>query len=128
MVGNLHHGFRLRSGVPALDRGRFLIAPASCSRAMFSILHIDTSMSRYLDIHKTEMDEYFDAQVSSRYVLTVTRIKKTSSMTIAGKDDRKKTTISLPTSQYRALKIYAVQNDKEMSEVVSEALHKLGIG
>ena len=41
--------------------------------------------------------------------------------------ERKRTTIYLPTAQYRALKIYAVQNDKEMSEVVSEGLKKLGI-
>jgi hypothetical protein len=47
-----------------------------------------------------------------------------------GGDDkrgRKRTTVYLPVAQYRALKIFAVQNDKEMSEVVSEALSKLGI-
>jgi hypothetical protein len=57
-------------------------------------------------------------------VVTKSKNRATSS---APPDDRKKTTISLPAAQYRALKIYAVQNDKEMSEVVSEALSKLGI-
>ena len=33
----------------------------------------------------------------------------------------------LTKSLYRALKIYAVNHDKDMSEVVTEALHKLGI-
>lgn len=39
----------------------------------------------------------------------------------------KRTTIAFPTAQYRALKIYCVQNEKEMSAVVCEALAKMGI-
>ncbi|HZS41416.1 MAG TPA: hypothetical protein VFF06_31520 [Polyangia bacterium] len=45
----------------------------------------------------------------------------------ADKTDRKQTTIYLPKDQYRSLKVYAAQNDLEMSEVVSEALKKFGI-
>lgn len=41
--------------------------------------------------------------------------------------ERKRTTVYLPTPLYKALKIYAVQNDKEMSEVVVEGLRKLGL-
>lgn len=40
---------------------------------------------------------------------------------------RKKVTLYLPEAQWRALKVHAAQNDKEMSEVVSAALSKLGI-
>ena len=39
----------------------------------------------------------------------------------------KRTTIAFPTAQYRALKIYCVHNEKEMSAVVCEALAKMGI-
>ena len=42
-------------------------------------------------------------------------------------DLKKKVTLHLRTSQWRALKVYAAQNDKEMSEVVSELLTQAGI-
>ena len=42
-------------------------------------------------------------------------------------EERQRTTIVLTKSLYRALKIYAVNHDQDMSEVVTEALHKLGI-
>lgn len=40
---------------------------------------------------------------------------------------RQRTTIVLPKSLYRALKIYAVNHDQDMNEVVMDALAKLGI-
>jgi hypothetical protein len=55
------------------------------------------------------------------------RQKGSGSSKTEEKTDTKRTTITLPTAQYRALKIYCVQHDAEMSAVVSEALKKLGI-
>ena len=42
-------------------------------------------------------------------------------------EPRKQVTVYLPPEQWRALKVYAAQEDLEMSEVVSDALGKLGI-
>lgn len=42
-------------------------------------------------------------------------------------EPRQRTTIVMPKSLYRALKIYAVNHDQDMSDVVLEALAKLGI-
>jgi hypothetical protein len=39
----------------------------------------------------------------------------------------KKVTLHLHTSQWRALKVYAAQNDREMSGIVAELLEKAGI-
>jgi hypothetical protein len=44
-----------------------------------------------------------------------------------GKPERKRMTIYLPPEQWRALKVRAAQHDRQMSEIVSEALKKLGI-
>ena len=54
--------------------------------------------------------------------------KKTgATQSAADKTDRRQTTVYLPKEQYRSLKVYAAQNDLEMSVVVSEALKKFGI-
>ena len=42
-------------------------------------------------------------------------------------DPMKKVTLHLHTSQWRALKVYAAQNDREMSSIVAELLEKAGI-
>jgi hypothetical protein len=42
-------------------------------------------------------------------------------------EPRKQVTVYLPPQQWRALKVYAAQHDREMSEVVSDALSRLGI-
>jgi len=42
-------------------------------------------------------------------------------------DPIKKVTLHLHTSQWRALKVYAAQNDREMSGIVAELLEKAGI-
>lgn len=45
----------------------------------------------------------------------------------AANEPRKKVTLYLPPSQWRALKVQAAQSDREMSEIVSDALKKVGI-
>jgi hypothetical protein len=42
-------------------------------------------------------------------------------------DPMRKVTLHLRTSLWRALKVYAAQNDREMSSVVAELLEKAGI-
>ncbi len=53
--------------------------------------------------------------------------KKANEPKTAAKPERKRMTIYLPPGQWRALKVHAAQNDREMSEIVSEALKKIGI-
>lgn len=43
-------------------------------------------------------------------------------------DGKRRLTLYLPTAQARALKVYAAQNDQDMSAVVAEMLKKGGIG
>jgi hypothetical protein len=42
-------------------------------------------------------------------------------------EPRKQVTVYLPPQQWRALKVVAAQEDREMSEIVSDALGRLGI-
>jgi hypothetical protein len=111
--------FEARPDVSAFDRA-----------VLFSIWHTDIWMSRRANVYKCKDIDILTLGHSSVSFTTVAgaKQKKTSGAAAQpARPDRKRTTIYLPMAQYRALKIFAVQNDKEMSEVVSEALKKLGI-